>query len=100
MRGIDKNKYWDYFTRANDMVEFKNKQECTPLLYAAKRNNFAFFELLIAQGASIYTNCQKFMNPLHYAVLHDNVPMIEQLVFADAESNRLINEKNFRNETP
>lgn len=100
MRGLDKNKYWSYYCKSEELIEFKNKQECSPLLYAAKRNNFEFFELLIGQGSKIYTNCHKFMNPLHYAVLNDNQPMIEQLVYADAESNRLMQEKNFRNETP
>jgi len=40
------------------------------------------------------------MNPLHYAVLNENVQMVEQLVYCDAESDKLMNEKNFRNQTP
>ena len=47
MRCLDKNRYWNYFSRMEEMIEFKNKQECTPLLYAAKRNNLTFLELLI-----------------------------------------------------
>ena len=40
------------------------------------------------------------MNSLHYAVLNENEQMVETIVFSDAESNRLISEKNFRDETP
>ncbi len=40
------------------------------------------------------------MNPLHYAVFNDNVQMIQQLVYADAETDTLMNEKNIRNQTP
>lgn len=40
------------------------------------------------------------MNPLHYAVLNGNQQMIELIVYADAEKNKLMKEKNFRGETP
>jgi hypothetical protein len=40
------------------------------------------------------------MNVLHYAVINENEEMIKLIVFADAESNSLLNDKNFRNETP
>jgi hypothetical protein len=48
----------------------------------------------------MYTTCSKFMNVLHYAVLNENQEMVEMIVFADAESNKLMHEKNFRDETP
>lgn len=40
------------------------------------------------------------MNVLHYAVLNENSNMIQQIVYADAESDKLLKEKNFRDETP
>ena len=40
------------------------------------------------------------MNVLHYAVLNENDEMVEAIVFCDAESDRLLNERNYRNQTP
>lgn len=38
MRSIDKIKYCDSFNSFNNILEFKNRNENTPLLYSAKRN--------------------------------------------------------------
>eukprot|EP00347_Sterkiella_histriomuscorum_P008302 403345605 len=100
MRGLDKNKFWNMFKLSNEVQEFKNKIENTPLLFSAKRNQTQMFEILIQNGCHIYTQCNKFMNVLHYAVLNENQSLIQQIVYADAESDRLLKEKNFRDETP
>lgn len=81
-------------------MEFNNRLENTPLLFAAKRNQYYFFKTLASHGANMYVNCNKLLNVLHYAVLNENEKMIELIVFSDAESNKLINEKNYRDETP
>ena len=88
------------FNRSDTVLEFRNRQDNTPLLFAAKRNAQELFEILVRMGANIYTQCNKLMNCLHYAVLNENKALVEQLVFADAEAGRLVSEKNFRNETP
>ncbi|CDW77129.1 ankyrin repeat [Stylonychia lemnae] len=100
MRGIDKNRYWNLFQLSQSVIEFKNKQDNTPLLFSAKRNQYDFFEILVENGCNLYTQCNKFMNVLHYAVLNENLSMIQQIVYADAESDKLMKEKNFRDETP
>lgn len=40
------------------------------------------------------------MNCLHYAVLNENLIMVETIIFADAECRKLVHEKNYRGETP
>eukprot|EP00347_Sterkiella_histriomuscorum_P004875 403358755 len=97
---IDEDKYSKYFKPFTTLLEFKNNQESTPLLYCAKRNQFKMFQVLLMQGAQINTVCSKLMNVLHYAVLNENQNMIEQIVYCDAETDRLQNEKNYRNQTP
>lgn len=48
----------------------------------------------------MYACCNRLMNVLHYAILNENIQLIEQISYADAEGNRLVNERNFKNETP
>jgi len=100
MRGLDKNRFWNLFKLSSAVVELKNRQENTPLLFSAKRNQFKLFDILFSNGANLYTTCNKLMNSLHYAVLNENIKMISLIVQADAERDRLLREKNFRDETP
>lgn len=55
MRGLDKNRYWDLFKLSTSVLEYKNKQDNSPLLFAAKRNNEHFFEEMVEHGANLYT---------------------------------------------
>ncbi|CDW77519.1 ankyrin repeat [Stylonychia lemnae] len=100
MRFMDKNRYMKLYNSYECCLEFKNKHQQTPLLYSAKRNQYKIFQELLVQGAQIYVQCSKFMNILHYAVLNENKNLIEQIVYCDAETDRLLNEKNYRNLTP
>lgn len=40
------------------------------------------------------------MNILHYAVLNQNQELVETIVCADAENDKLLYERNYRNQTP
>ena len=75
------------FKKLSEILEFKNKLQNSPLLFAVKRDEGPFFEKLATLGASLYTSCTKLMNALHYAVLNENTKMIEFICYADAESN-------------
>jgi len=55
---------------------------------------------LVQLGSNFYTVCNKLLNVLHYAVLNENSKMVEMITFSDAEGGSLIQERNFRNETP
>eukprot|EP00347_Sterkiella_histriomuscorum_P006025 403354358 len=83
-----------------EVYEFTDNLNMTPLLIAAKHNNFEILKLLINDGVNVYTQCSKLQNCLHYAVLNNNEEMIKYLIFADAESRILINECNYRNLNP
>lgn len=100
MRELVPDLFRPLFKPFSEILEFQNKFECTPLLFASKRNQFKIFEALIEEGSSLYSCCNKLMNVLHYAILNENSQLIELIVFADAEGNKLSNERNFRNETP
>lgn len=89
MKLLDSDTYGDKFKPFCAVLEFKNKQDNTPVLFSAKRNNLEFFEELVELGANLYTNCNRLMNVLHYAVLNENSKMIEIICWSDAEGNRL-----------
>ena len=69
-------------------------------MMSANLNEITCFEVLLNQGSEIYTCCRHLNNILHYAVLNKNKQMIQMIVFADAESDRLLGERNYRNQTP
>lgn len=77
MREIEPEIFGPLFKPFSEILEFQNKFECTPLLFASKRNQFKLFEILIEEGANLYTHCNKLLNVLHYAILNENTKMIE-----------------------
>jgi len=89
-----------HFKSFQEVLEYHNKQHNTPLLYSAKRDQYQFFVALVEEGANLVTHCAKLMNPLHYAVINCNQLMIQFIVYADAEGDRLMSQRNYRNETP
>lgn len=90
----------DNIKTLKEVLEFTDYQNMTPLLVAAKSNHIEVVKYLIDEGANVYASCSQMQNALHYAVINQNEEMIKLLVFSDAESSILRNEKNIRNLKP
>src|SRR5690349_12296286 len=51
MRELEPDLFKPLFKPFSEILEFQNKFECSPLLFASKRNQFKLFEILIEEGA-------------------------------------------------
>lgn len=50
LRQLDKEKFWNMFKLSRDALEYRNKYENTPLIFAAKRNQTTMFTQLVSVG--------------------------------------------------
>lgn len=57
----------------------------TPFLYAASRRKLKMCELLFRRGANIDAGGCRGLTSLHYAVLTQNVPLVQFLLLAGAQ---------------
>jgi ankyrin repeat protein len=80
----------------SEVINFKNKVQTSPILFASRRNQLEYLKVLISLGGSLDTHCNRLMNPLHYAVLNENRDMIEHIIQCDAESQVLILGEDFK----
>ena len=92
------NKDFTYkiFQTFEEVINYRNKSDRTPLLCASKNDNYEAFRLLFQIGGSIHVVCLKFNNCLHYAMMNQNEHLIKFILSIDAESDVLLWEVNIR----
>ena len=56
--------------------------------------------LLLKEGSNPYAQCSQLNNGLHYAVMNQKEELVQALLWADAESGILKNDRNARNQKP
>jgi ankyrin repeat protein len=78
-------------------LEERNHEDLTPLLSAAKQNNFDLVQLLVEEGADVNAQTKVGgLTPLRYAIMEGNYLMAEYLIDNGAD----VNQKNEHGWTP
>lgn len=84
------------FGKLTDLLEKKAKKEYTALLYAVKLDNFEAAVLCIENSCNLYCKNDKLQNVLHIASIQGNKKIVEYLIRADSDFNRLRSEKDIK----
>lgn len=88
------------YTKLSDHLEISAKKMNTPLLLSVKTENINAASLLINAGCNLYSRNEKLQNALHIASIQGNKKLVELLIRADSDFNRLRIEKDMKDRTP